>query len=409
MAADIINSQGKIIASKGTKINIKNIEPIMKAWEDNSLTLTNYNIDRDSIGPFIENLKTEKELNLFTQVHQFFVYENDNYKKEEAPKIVSILSTPKTNYLHLTISDIIANLGYFLNLEQGLLGYDDIDSLENRKIKTINELLKNQIRIGLTRIERNKKERLSPKDQSTVTIKAVTNHKVMESSIKEFFNSSQLSQFMDQINPLAEISNKRRITSLGPGGLSRDTASLVVRGIHDTHYGRIDPIETPEGPNIGLILNLAIYARINEYGLIETPYYIVENKKINRKKIIYLTSDLEAGHIIAPGNTPQENDVLIEKELIARKNEQFVTVKSKEVTLMDVSPKQTVSLATAHIPFLENDDANRALMGANMQRQAVPLIKSEAPLVATGIEQDSAKNAPTRWWSYSCRIKFNYN
>lgn len=394
LAENVLDENDNVLVAKKTKLNFENIQPIMKAWENNSLKFSSYTIDEEVLGNLKEELN-QKEKKIFTQVHPIKIYKNDDWKKEENPKIINILSAPNTNFLFLTISDIIANLGYFINLEQGLMSYDDIDSLENRKIRSINELLKNQIRIGLTRMERNMRDRLSPKDQSLVTIKGVTNHKLMESSIKDFFNSSQLSQFMDQINPLAEISNKRRITSLGPGGLSRETASLVVRGIHDTHYGRIDPIETPEGPNIGLILNLAIYARINKYGLIETPYFEVKDRIINRKKVHYLTSDEENIHIIAPGTSNVENDRLVERELVARKGGKFVTVKSNEVTLMDVSPKQIVSLATAHIPFLENDDANRALMGANMQRQAVPLIKSESPLVATGMEEQTAKYSPT--------------
>jgi DNA-directed RNA polymerase subunit beta len=280
------------------------------------------------------------------------------------------------------------------NLEDELNTYDDIDSLSNRMIKTIYDLMKNQFRIGLTRIERNLAERIKSKDTSTITVKSITNHKLMESAIKDFFNSSQLSQFMDQINPLAEIANKRRITSLGPGGLSRDTASLVVRGIHDTHYGRICPIETPEGPNIGLILNQALYSKVNDFGLLETPYYDVKDGKLSSKPR-YLTSAEEEKQIIAPATIEVKDGVITQKEIIARYNGEFIKVSPDQVTLIDVSPKQTVSVATAHIPFLENDDANRALMGANMQRQAVPLMKTEAPIVATGIEEFSGKFSPT--------------
>ncbi len=391
---DVTDSKNKVLVKAKTVIDVTNIVPIMKAWEANKLKLTSLAIGPEVFG-FMNDTLSEEEKIIFSQVNIIKVYKSLKWKQQSEPEVINVISNTKTKYTHLTISDIIATLGYFLNLEEGLLNYDDIDSLENRKIRTINELLKNQVRIGLSRIERNMRDRLSPKDQSTVTIKSVTNHKLMESSMKEFFNSSQLSQFMDQINPLAEVSNKRRLTSLGPGGLSRDTASLVVRGIHDTHYGRIDPIETPEGPNIGLILNLAIYARVNEYGLIETPYFEVNNRKVLRNKVVWLTSDKEVGHIIAPGNIEQSNNELKNKKLVARSSGNFVEVSAKDVTLMDVSPKQTVSLSTAHIPFLDHNDANRALMGANMQRQAVPLIKPEAPIVATGIEQDTAKASPT--------------
>lgn len=394
IAEDILDNKGNVILKAKTKVDINKIDLVMKAWEKNTLKLTELTIDPEVFGILKDEL-TDAEKILFSQVNIIKIYKNKNWKQEENPKVINIISTTKTDYVHLTISDMLATLGYFLNLEDGIVKYDDIDSLENRKIRTINDLLKNQVRTGLSRIERNMRDRLSPKDQSTVTIKSVTNHKLMESSIKEFFNSSQLSQFMDQINPLAEVSNKRRLTSLGPGGLSRDTASLVVRGIHDTHYGRIDPIETPEGPNIGLILNLAIYARVNEYGLIETPYFKVENKQILRKEILWLTSDKEEGHIIAPGNVNQKDDLITDKKLIARSLGNFIETDAKNVTLMDVSPKQTVSLATSHIPFLDHNDANRALMGANMQRQAVPLMNPEAPIVATGIEQETAKSSPT--------------
>lgn len=396
-AEDIKTTNGTIIIGKNEEITHELATKLQKAYIDKMLPLTNLSIDDSVLGKYkFEN--DEKSKAEFTQVTIIKVYSDLNNKQSinenEEHKVSNIILNVPTNYDFLTISDLLASFGYIFNLEDGLHTYDDIDSLSNRMIRTINDLMKNQFRIGLTRIERTLSEKIKAKDTIGVTVKSITNHKLMESAIKDFFNSSQLSQFMDQINPLAEVSNKRRLTSLGPGGLSRDTASLVVRGIHDTHYGRICPIETPEGPNIGLILNQAIYSRVNEYGLLETPYYKVENGTII-KKPIYLTASEEEKQIISPANVEIKNGVIVQKELIVRYNGAFILVSPNEVNYIDVSPKQTVSLATAHIPFLENDDANRALMGANMQRQAVPLIKPEAPIVATGVEEFSAKAAPT--------------
>lgn len=398
LAEDLRDSKGNVLFKKFTLVNKDVATEILNHQEKNNLELTKLPIDPvlfESIG--IENFEQQS---LFANVVVAKVFASKDYK--ENGTIVHVVGNTHSNLEFLTISDILSTFGYFINLEQGILPrYDDIDSLENRKIRGVDELLKNQFRIGLTKIEKNVKERISQKDITGITIKSVTNYKVMESTLKEFFNTSQLSQFMDQVNPLAEISNKRRITSLGPGGLSRDTASLVVRGIHDTHYGRIDPIETPEGPNIGLILNLALYARTNKYGLLETPYFKVQEGKILRNKVVYLTAEDEEIEVIASGIVKvNENDEIIDKNVIARKGGKFVNVNKKEITLVDVSPKQIVSIASSHIPFLENNDANRALMGANMQRQAVPLIKAEAPIVGTGVEQDSAYSSPTTLKSY---------
>ncbi|NOQ50406.1 MAG: DNA-directed RNA polymerase subunit beta [Mycoplasmataceae bacterium] len=396
LAADVLDVDSNVIASKGTLVTKELALKINELQTSNQLKLTDLRIDPVVLGKnYLETL-TEQEKRLFSQVNLIKVFVNKtDYNNVEYPEISNIISNSKVNYEHLTISDIIATYGYMINLEQGVYHYDDIDSLSNRKLKTINDLLKNQFRIGLTRIEKNLRDRISAKILDGVTVKSITNHKLMESAIKDFFNSSQLSQFMDQINPLAEISNKRRITSLGPGGLSRDTASLIVRGIHNTHYGRIDPIETPEGPNIGLILNLAIYSRVNKFGLLETPYFKVK-KGIVDNEAVFLTSDLEENELIAPATINVSVDrVILDKEVIVRQDGKFITVNPEDVTLMDVSPRQTVSVATAHIPFLEHDDANRALMGANMQRQAIPLIRPEAPIVATGIEEESAKYSPT--------------
>ena len=398
-AAEDIKIGSKVVVSKGEKITHQLAEEIQKAYYSKKLETTNLVFDLDTLGfakdKLLENPTALKE---FTQVSVIKVYTDINYKQSikngEEPKISNVVINIPSDLLHTTYSDLFSSFGYIFNLEDNLNVYDDIDSLSNRMIRTISDLMKNQFRIGLTRMERNLSERIRAKDTTGVTVKSITNHKLMESALKDFFNSSQLSQFMDQINPLAEVSNKRRLTSLGPGGLSRDTASLVVRGIHDSHYGRICPIETPEGPNIGLILNQAIYSRVNEYGLLETPYFKVEDGRIVGKPV-YLTPSMEEKQAIAPATTSVTNGVLTDTEIIVRWDGKFITVTPSEVNYIDVSPKQTISLATAHIPFLENNDANRALMGANMQRQAVPLIKPEAPIVATGAEEYSAKAAPT--------------
>ncbi len=398
-AAEEIKVGNKVIVSEGELINREIALQIQKAHVDKKLSRTSLSINNEILGFKREEFEQDLDkLNEFTQVSVIKVYADPNYKELAKqgvePRVSNVIINVPSTFEYLTISDMIATFGYIFNLEDGLHHYDDIDSLSNRMIRTINDLLKNQLRIGLTRIERTISEKIKAKDISGITVKSIANTKLMESALKEFFNSSQLSQFMDQINPLAEVANKRRLTSLGPGGLSRDTASLVVRGIHDTHYGRICPIETPEGPNIGLILNQALYSRVNEYGILETPYYKVENGKIIQKPV-YLTADQEEKLIISPANVKVVDGEIKEKELIARMNGAFISVRPKDVDYIDVSPKQTVSLATAHIPFLENDDANRALMGANMQRQAVPLIKPEAPFVATGVEEFSGKAAPT--------------
>ena len=289
---------------------------------------------------------------------------------------------------NLTLEDILATYRYMLSLMHGAEGYhvDDIDHLGNRRIRSVGELLQNQFRIGLTRMERNVRERMTTQDPNEVTPQSLINIRPVVASIKEFFGSSQLSQFMDQINPLAELTHKRRLSALGPGGLSRERAGYEVRDVHHSHYGRMCPIETPEGPNIGLINSLATYGRINEYGFIETPYRKVNDCHVTND-IEYLTADVEEKYTIAQANTElDENNVIIQDKVDARRGEENLVVEKESVEYMDVSPKQVVSIATALIPFLEHDDANRALMGTNMQRQAVPLLVTEAPFVGTGME-----------------------
>ncbi|MBS9336599.1 DNA-directed RNA polymerase subunit beta [Fructobacillus papyrifericola] len=292
-------------------------------------------------------------------------------------------------------ADIIAGMNYFMNLQEGVGSVDDIDHLGNRRIRSVGELLQNQFRIGLTRMERVVRERMSIQDAATVTPQQLINIRPVVASIKEFFGSSQLSQFMDQTNPLGEMNHKRRLSALGPGGLTRDRAGVEVRDVHYTHYGRIDPIETPEGPNIGLINSLATYGRINKYGFIETPYRRVDwgTHKVT-DKIDYLTADEEDNYIVAQANTELEDDgSFVHNTAMARFGEENIETPVEKIDYVDVSPKQVVSVGTSVIPFLENDDSNRALMGANMQRQAVPLLDPHAPIVGTGVEYKAAHDS----------------
>ena len=295
----------------------------------------------------------------------------------------------------LTPQDIIETIKYLLRLMDGEGQVDDIDHLGNRRLRSVGELLQNQFRIGLSRMERVVRERMTIQDVDVITPQVLINIRPVVAAIKEFFGSSQLSQFMDQTNPLAELTHKRRLSALGPGGLSRERAGFEVRDVHHSHYGRMCPIETPEGPNIGLIGSLSCYARINNFGFIETPYRKVdkENKRVT-EEIEYLTADEEEGLIIAQANAPLDDDGhFLENRVNARHGHDILVVPADKVDYMDVSPKQVFSVATALIPFLEHDDANRALMGANMQRQAVPLLKTEAPLVGTGIEYKAARDS----------------
>ena len=295
---------------------------------------------------------------------------------------------------HIILDDIYATISYFLNLCEGVGVVDDIDHLGNRRIRSVGELLQNQFRIGFARMERVIKERmnLQTQDMETVTPQALVNIRPITAAIKEFFGSSPLSQFMDQNNPLAELTHKRRLSALGPGGLSRDRAGFEVRDVHYSHYGRMCPIETPEGPNIGLISYLATFARINEYGFIEAPYRKVDKETgVVTNEVVYMTADVEDNYVVAQANEPlTEEKKLARPKVNARYRDQILECDKEIVDFMDVSPKMVVSVATAMIPFLENDDANRALMGSNMQRQAVPLLKTERPYVGTGMEYKAA-------------------
>ncbi len=301
------------------------------------------------------------------------------------------------NRLHITTSDIIASISYYLNLFDHIGSLDDIDHLGNRRLRLIGELLKNQFRIGLAKMEKNVKDRMSTKESKEMTPQNLINIRPLTSSLKEFFGSSQLSQFMQQTNPLDEITHKRRISALGPGGLTRDRAGFEVRDVHQSHYGRICPIETPEGQNIGLINSLACYVKVNKYGFMETPYLRID-KESGRvtDELHYMSADEEQNHIIAQANVTLNDDMTIQDErVVARHTGETKMFDAKECDYMDVSPKQIVSISTACIPFLEHDDANRALMGSNMQRQAIPLLKPEAPFVGTGIEYKTAHDSGT--------------
>ena len=316
------------------------------------------------------------------------------YSKKDRDKIVNIIGNDsEIDIKRLTISDIYASVSYYLNLLEGIGSFDEIDHLSNRRVRQVGELLQNQFRIGISRIERMIRDRMSTQDINEVTPKSLINIRPLTASIKEFFGSSQLSQFMDQINPIAELTNKRRLSSLGPGGLSRDRAGMEVRDVNPSHYGRLCPVESPEGPNIGLITSLASYAKVDEYGFIMTPYRKVENSHVT-DEIRYMTADEEEEYYIAPATIKINDDgeIVNERETVRYQTDTMMVTKDK-IDYMDVSPQQVISITTSGIPFLEHDDGKRALMGANMQRQAIPLLKAEAPLVGTGVEAIAARDS----------------
>ena len=407
---DIVNDDGELIAPAGTKITeelAKEIEQagISVVWVKNDdkevLVRGNgmvnivpylpakYGFTDDELEDIgITDKVSYKELQKFLAEHNDADIEREDYKWD-LEQNADIL-TPK----HITIDDIIATISYLNNIGQGVGKLDDIDHLGNRRIRCVGELLQNQMRIGFTRMERAIRERMSiqNQDEEKVTAQALINIRPVVGAIREFFGSSPLSQFMDQTNPLSELTHKRRLSALGPGGLSRDRAGFEVRDVHYSHYGRMCPIETPEGPNIGLISSLATFARINKYGFIEAPYRKVDKSTGTvTKEVEYMTADVEDRYKVAQANTPlDENGKISTERVTVRYRDEFLEIPPDEVDYMDVSPKMVVSVATAMIPFLENDDANRALMGSNMQKQAVPLLKTEAPIVATGMEYKAA-------------------
>ncbi|WP_201024293.1 DNA-directed RNA polymerase subunit beta [Sporosarcina koreensis] len=317
--------------------------------------------------------------------------------KSEEKQVINVISNVSIDesVKNVTPADIVASISYFFNLLHGVGNTDDIDHLGNRRLRSVGELLQNQFRIGLSRMERVVKERMSINDTQSIVPQQLINIRPVIASIKEFFGSSQLSQFMDQTNPLAELTHKRRLSALGPGGLTRERAGMEVRDVHYSHYGRMCPIETPEGPNIGLINSLSTFARVNKFGFIETPYRKVdpETGRVTHQ-IDYLTADIEDNYVVAQANAPlNEDGSYVNEEVVGRFQGDNTVFKREQIDYMDVSPKQVVSAATACIPFLENDDSNRALMGANMQRQAVPLLNPEAPFVGTGMEHVSARDS----------------
>ncbi|MEE9543198.1 MAG: DNA-directed RNA polymerase subunit beta, partial [Thermodesulfobacteriota bacterium] len=325
----------------------------------------------------------------------FFVPERYDLSKVGRLKLNRKLGFDDIPLEHTTLrkEDILEVVRYLIGLRNGEGAVDDIDHLGNRRIRSVGELLENQYRVGLMRMERAVRERMSLGELETLMPNDLINPKPVAAVIKEFFGSSQLSQFMDQTNPLSEITHKRRLSALGPGGLTRERAGFEVRDVHATHYGRICPIETPEGPNIGLIVSLSTYARVNEFGFIQTPYREASKGKVTNK-IFYLSALDEEEHVIAQANAQIDSDGRFTSEYISsRKGGDFIMSRPEEITLMDISPNQLVSVAASLVPFLENDDANRALMGSNMQRQAVPLVRTQAPLIGTGMESVVAKAA----------------
>ena len=409
-AEDIIDPQtGEILVSAGEVIGAGKAEEIENAGinsvtvrvEDKDVKIFSNGMVRLENYVPIEKSRL-KELGFHTTVRHSVLKEildalEADGKDGDIEEIENALVARKDELMpkHIVVEDMFASINYFNNLCCGIGSLDDIDHLGNRRLRCVGELLQNQFRIGLSRMERVVRERMNIQDLDVVTPQTLINIRPVASTIKEFFGSSQLSQFMDQTNPLAELTHKRRLSALGPGGLSRERAGFEVRDVHYTHYGRMCPIESPEGPNIGLISSLSSFARINEYGFIESPYRKVDKETGTvLDEVIYMTADVEDGFTIAQANEPlDENNKFVDKKITARHLRDFVEVPPSEIDYMDVSPRQLVSIATSMIPFLENDDANRALMGSNMQRQAVPLIRTESPIVGTGMEYKAAKDS----------------
>jgi DNA-directed RNA polymerase subunit beta len=401
LSEDVIDlSTGEIIAEKGTIVTEELANQIQYAavpyvWvqteERNVKVLSNMMVD---IASFVDINK--EELGIHEEVYYPVLKDIlETYDDIEDIKVAVQKNINELIPKHITKEDILASINYNIHLEYGLGNSDDIDHLGNRRIRAVGELLQNQYRIGLSRMERVVRERMTTQDLEGVSPQSLINIKPVTAAVKEFFGSSQLSQFMDQNNPLGELTHKRRLSALGPGGLSRDRAGFEVRDVHYSHYGRMCPIETPEGPNIGLINSLASYARINEYGFIEAPYRKLDKADPKNPKVtdavVYLTADEEDKFIVAQANEPlDENGFFINNNISGRFKEETSEFEKSKVDLMDVSPKMVFSVATAMIPFLENDDANRALMGSNMQRQAVPLLFTESPVVGTGMEGKAA-------------------
>ncbi len=372
--AEDIKVDGNVIAESGQTVTKELLETLKPIFE------SGYNV---------KEVPINEELDTYNKVQTVKVY-----SKKDSSKIVNIIGNDQLiDEKRLTISDIYASVSYYLNLFEGIGSFDEIDHLSNRRVRQVGELLQNQFRIGMSRIERVIRDRMSTQEITEVTPKSLINIRPLTASIKEFFGSSQLSQFMDQTNPIAELANKRRLSSLGPGGLSRDRAGMDVRDVNPSHYGRLCPIESPEGPNIGLITALASYAKVNDYGFIMTPYRKVENGVLT-DEVVYMTADEELDHYISQAAVEVDsNGKIISDKVPVRYRTDNIIVESTKVDYMDVSPQQVISITTQGIPFLEHDDGKRALMGANMQRQAIPLLKAEAPYVGTGIEEVAARDS----------------
>ncbi len=373
LAEDVV-VDGNVLYAKGTVINKDILEELK------GLFASSYGV---------KEVKVNEELDTYNKIQEIKIVDPSDKKK----KLIVIGNDQSIEVKRLTISDVYAAVSYYLNLLHGVGNFDEIDHLGNRRIRQVGELLQNQFRIGVSRMERVIRERMTTQEMEEVTPKTLINIRPVTAAMKEFFGSSQLSQFMDQTNPIAELTNKRRLSALGPGGLSRDRAGVEVRDVNTSHYGRICPIESPEGPNIGLITSLASYAKIDEYGFIMTPYRKVENCKIT-DEVVYLTADEEQDYIISQSTVgTNDENVITDNQVAARFRGENILAKPEQVDYIDVSPQQVVSITTSCIPFLEHDDATRALMGANMQRQAMPLLKTEAPFIGTGVEYIAAKDS----------------
>ena len=400
---------GEVICEAGTKLTDELCDKIQNAGAP-SVTVRIDEIEEGKTTKVLSNLAVDID----GYIEQFGLTKEDLGIEEKVylPVLMNILeanddadsfkAAVKANMhelvpKHITMEDIMASINYCIHLDYGIGTRDDIDHLGNRRIRAVGELLQNQFRIGMSRMERVVRERMTTQDHDSIVPQSLINIKPVTAAIKEFFGSSQLSQFMDQNNPLSELTHKRRLSALGPGGLSRDRAGFEVRDVHSSHYGRMCPIETPEGPNIGLINSLACYAKINKYGFIEAPYRIVDKSgevPVVTEDVIYVTADEEEKYIIAQANEPlDENNHFVHDKVTCRDGEENVQVAPANVDLMDVSPRQLVSVATALIPFLQNDDVTRALMGSNMQRQAVPLLTTDSAVVGTGMEMKAAKDS----------------
>ena len=401
LAEDVVDtSTGEILASKGDVVDKQLAEDIQNAgvpfvWiqgeKKNHKVLSNMMVDLAAYVDFDPEEAGVTELVFYPALQNILAEVSGGDELKDAVKRGIHDLIPK----HITKEDILASINYNMHLEGGIGTPDDIDHLGNRRIRAVGELLQNQYRIGLSRMERVVRERMTTQDMEGISAQSLINIKPVTAAVKEFFGSSQLSQFMDQNNPLAELTHKRRLSALGPGGLSRDRAGFEVRDVHYTHYGRMCPIETPEGPNIGLINSLATYARVNQYGFVEAPYRVVDKtdpaNPVVTDEVVYLTADEEDNFVVAQANEPlDENGHFVHNNVSGRFREETSEFQRKRIDLMDVSPKMVFSVATSMIPFLENDDANRALMGSNMQRQAVPLLTTEAAVVGTGIEGKAA-------------------